>query len=295
MNPSASAALHTGRTVFLRRPRGDAISTCAYEGGGVDAGRPAVLGVILLAGILSGCATPQGAPSAPARAAARAQAPASAQAVAPTQAPARGIAGPPRSGRSFEVVSAESRLTVLVYRAGVLAALGHNHVVSCRCLTGTVYLPRDPLRAGFDLRIEADAFTVDDPVLRAAEHSRDFPPDGEPSARQGTRDHMLGAALLNAAKYPDITLRSEGLRASPGGRRGDVVAEVLVGMAGHERPVTVPIHYDIRADEIVIAGEFPLKQTDLGLTPFSLAGGALKVRDAMTVRLRLLARPSHRP
>jgi hypothetical protein len=50
------------------------------------------------------------------------------------------------------------------------------------------------------------------------------------------------------------------------------------------------MHYDIRADEIRVTGEFPLKQTDLGLRPFSAAGGALKVRDAMTVRLNLLAR-----
>lgn len=232
----------------------------------------AILGAILLAGLLTGCATPQGSPP------------------AVGQAPAQRIAPSPLLGRPFEVVSAESRLTVLVYRAGALAALEHNHVVSCRCLSGSVYLPRDPLRAAFDLRVSVEGLTVDDPALRAAEHSRDFPPDGSSSGREGTRHNMLSAALLNGATYPDITLRSQGLRPSPDGKRGDVVAQVLVRVAGRSRSLAVPMHYDIRADEIRVTGEFPLKQTDLGLRPFSAAGGALKVRDGMTVRLSLLAR-----
>lgn len=232
----------------------------------------AVLGAILVAGLLAGCATPQGSPP------------------AVSQAPARRVAPRPLLGHPFEVVAAESRLTILVYRAGALAALEHNHVVSCRCLSGTVYLPRDPLQAAFDLRVSVEGLTVDDPALRAAEHSRDFPADSSSSGREGTRHNMLSTALLNGATYPDITLRSEGLRPSPGGKRGDVVAQVLVRVAGRSRSLAVPMHYEIGADEIRVTGEFPLKQTDLGLTPFSAAGGALKVRDGMTVRLSLLAR-----
>lgn len=197
----------------------------------------------------------------------------------------------PLRGQPFEVVAGESRLIILVYRAGALAAFGHNHVVACRCLSGTIYLPHDPLRAGFDLRVGVAGLTVDDPALRAAEHSRDFPPDGSSSARAGTRHNMLSAALLNAAVYPDISLRSEGLRQAADGKSGDVVAQVLVRVAGQSRPLAVPLHYDIRPDEIRVSAEFPLTQTQLGLTPFSAAGGALKVRDGMTVRLSLLARP----
>ena len=196
----------------------------------------------------------------------------------------------PLVGKPFDVIPARSRLIVLVYRAGPLAALGHNHVIACRCLTGTVYLPRDPLHAGFDLHIAVKQFTVDDPALRAAEHSADFPPDVSQSARQGTRHNMLGAAQLNAANFPEITLRSAGLQPSPDGKRNDVVAQVLVRLAGAQRSIAVPLHYDVRADEIVVTGEFPLKQTDLGLTPFSVLGGSLEVRNGMKVRLRLVAR-----
>jgi len=248
------------------------ISASEYKGSGAAAGVPGLLGVLALVGILAGCATPQVAPPAPA------------------SEPAKRVLPSPLPGRPFDVIPAESRLTILVYRAGALAMLGHDHVVSCRCLSGKVYLPGDPLRAGFDLRVSVKGFTVDDPAARAAEHSKEFPPDVPPGAQEATRHNMLSTALLDAATYPDITLRAQGLRPSSDGKRGDVDAEVLVGVAGQSRSITVPIHYDVRADQIVVTGEFPLKQTDLGLTPFSAAGGALKVRDDMDVRLSLIAR-----
>jgi hypothetical protein len=238
---------------------------------GDAAGTRAVLGAILLAGV-SACVTRQVAPS------------------ASGQAPAARLVPSPLVGRPFDIIAAESRLIVLVYRAGPLAALGNNHVIACRCLSGTIYLPRDPMRASFDLRVAVTQLTVDDPAARAAEHSPDFPPDVAASARQGTRHNMLGAAQLNAARYPDIALRSAGLRSSPDGKRADIVAQVLVRLDGEWHSVQVPMRYEIRGDRITASGEFPLRQTELGLTPFSALGGGLQVRDDMKVWLRLAAR-----
>jgi len=230
----------------------------------------AVLGAILLAD-LSGCVTRQVAP------------------------PVTRLVPSPLVGRPFDVIAAESQLIVLVYRAGALAALGHNHVIACRCLAGTIYVPRDPTRASLDLRFAVGQLTVDDPALRTAEQSPDFPPDVTPAARQGTRHNMLSAALLNAARYPDITLRSAGLRPARAGKSADMVAQVLVRIGDGWHSVAVPLRYRIRGDEIVVTGEFPLKQTDLGLTPFSALGGGLQVRDDMNIRLRLVARRRRHP
>lgn len=204
--------------------------------------------------------------------------------------PAAQLLPSPLRGQRYDVVTTQSRLVVLAYRAGPLAALGHDHVIACRCLTGTVYLPRDPLHASFDVRIPLRQLTVDDPALRAAQRSADFPPDVPPSARQGTRRHMLGAALLNAARFPDITLRSAGLRPSPDGKQGDILVLVRAQIAGRSRSLEIPMHYEIRSGEIVATGAFPLRQTDLGLTPYGVLGGALRVKDRMQVRLTLLAR-----
>jgi hypothetical protein len=237
---------------------------------GAAAGTAAVLGAILLAGV-SGCVTPRATPPVTGR------------------APATQPVPSPLVGRPFDVNTAESSLVVLVYRAGPLAALGHNHVISCSCLSGTIYLPRNPMHASFDLRLAVTHFTVDDPALRAAEHSPDFPPDVAPSARQGTRHNMLGGAQLNAARYPDIELRSAGLRPAPHGSGADIAAQVLVRLDGEWHSVVVPMRYRIHGGRIIASGDFPLKQTDLGLTPFSALGGGLQVRDEMKVRLMLTA------
>lgn len=231
-----------------------------------------ILSAIVLAAGLAGCATP----------------PAPGPVAAP--APAARAAPSAHNGRPFAVVPGKSSLLVLVYRAGPLASLGHNHVIACRCITGTLYLPPDPVQGSFVLRIAVDQFTVDDPTLRAAEHSVDFPPDVPQSARQGTRHNMLGTAVLYAARYREIVLQSESLRRSSDGKPGDLIAEVLIDVRGHSRSVAVPVHYQIRAHRLVASGEFSLRQTAIGLTPFSALAGALQVRDTMKVRFRLEAK-----
>lgn len=210
---------------------------------------------------------------------------------APLAGPATARAAPaPHLGQAFGVVPAESLLIVLVYRAGALAAFGHNHIVACRCISGMIYVPRDPAQASFDLRIPVGQLTVDDPAMRVAEHSTDFPADVSESAQQAVRHNMLTAPVLDAAQYPDIVLRAQGLRQSSDGKPGDIVARVLIQLRGESRPIVVPVHYDLRANEVVASGELPLDQTDLGLTPFSTLGGALSVRNGMRVRFRLVAR-----
>jgi hypothetical protein len=255
------------------------MNASAWNRGGTAAKLGTALAAVMFIASLSGCATRQ--PAQPGL-------PAPGQ--APAQAPAQRFIPSPLHGRPFEVIPEQSRLIVLVYRAGPLASLGHNHVIACRCLTGTIYLPRDPLRASFDLRIPVNQFTVDDPELRASEGGSDFPPDVPQSARQGTRHNMLGPDVLRAAKYPDIELRSSGLRPSPDGRPNDILVDVLVWVDGAPHSICVPMHYEIRAQEILVSGEFPQKQTDLGLTPFSALGGALRVRDSLRVRLEVTAR-----
>jgi len=52
----------------------------------------------------------------------------------------------------------------------------------------------------------------------------------------------------------------------------------------------VPVRYRIAADGALEAsGEFPLRQSELGLTPFSGLLGALQVQDEMRISFRIMA------
>ena len=188
-------------------------------------------------------------------------------------------------GRPYDIASGESLLTLLVFRGGALAKAGHNHVIASHALHGTFYVPADLTRTTFEVHFPVAELTVDETPLRAKENEADFPPDVADSAKEGTRKNMLGGSLLDAEHYPEIDLQSSGLEQSG----SQWLAHVKVTVRGHDSTVAVPVRYEAHGDEIVVSGEFPLKQTDLGLTPFSALLGALQVVDEMKVRFRIVA------
>jgi polyisoprenoid-binding protein YceI len=179
-------------------------------------------------------------------------------------------------------------LTILVFRGGPLAKAGHNHVIASHTLHGTLYVPVDRARTTFEVHLPVTELTVDEEALRAKENEADFPPDVPDSAKDGTRRNMLGGALLDAQHYPEIVLRSSSLEAAPGGSGLQWLAHAQVTVRDRTSPVVVPVRYEQHADEIVVSGELPLKQSDLGLTPFSALLGALQVVDEMKVRFRIV-------
>ena len=172
-----------------------------------------------------------------------------------------------------------------MFRGGPLAKAGHNHVIASHALRGTLYVPADLTRTTFEVHFPVAELTVDEAALRAKENEADFPPDVPDSAKEGTRKNMLSGALLDAEHYPDIDLRSSSLEQSG----SQWLAHVTVTVRGHESAIAVPVQYHSQGDEVVVSGEFPLKQTDLGLTPFSALLGALQVVDEMKVRFRIVA------
>jgi hypothetical protein len=104
---------------------------------------------------------------------------------------------------------------------------------------------------------------------------------------------MLGPALLDAQHNPEILLQSLQLEVEGGGAAaaGTVLAHVQSTVRGQLRSFTVPVRYRLAGEGGVEAsGEFPLRQSDLGLTPFSALLGALQVQDEMRVSFHILAR-----
>jgi polyisoprenoid-binding protein YceI len=206
--------------------------------------------------------------------------------------PAAGQPAAAHEGRPYDIASGESLLTILVFRGGALAKAGHNHVIASHTLTGTIYVPADIARSSFEVHLPVTELTVDEAALRAKEDGADFPPDIPDSAKDGTRRNMLSAALLDGEHYPEIVLRSERLEPPAGGSETQWLAHVQITVRDNVRSIVVPVHYEQKADELVVSGELPLKQSDLGLTPFSALLGALQVLDDMKVKFSIVASPA---
>ena len=201
------------------------------------------------------------------------------------------------------MVAEESLLTVLVFRGGPLAKAGHNHVIASHELSGVAFVPDDVSGASFEVHVPVGSFTIDEPELRALE-GQEFSAEVPDSAREGTRKNMLSEPMLDGERYPEIVLRSaaiaggavaDGAATADGAAGGavapgTVVAAVNITVRGQTRIVSVPLRYQIEGDALRVQGELTLKQTELGLTPFSLFGGALRVEDEMRVKVFLVAR-----
>ena len=192
----------------------------------------------------------------------------------------------PHAGRPFDVASRESLLTILAFRGGTLAKVGHNHVIASHDVSGTFYVPDDVSQTTFELHVPVAQLTIDEPELRAKE-GPDFPTDVPDSAKEGTRRNMLSDALLSGTEFPEIKLVGQHIEATAPGSQ--VRADVQMSVRGQTHTLSVPVVYSLVNGELTASGDLPIKQTDLGLTPFSALLGALAVQDEMRVRFRIVA------
>jgi hypothetical protein len=210
----------------------------------------------------------------------------------PAPPPRSGAAPAPATGpfEPFVIDSAASELRLFVYRAGAMAALGHNHVIVNRQLCGVVRLAAEPAGSGFDVTVAVGGFSVDEPALRR-EAGEDFASEVSDAARSGTLRNMLSAALLDGANYAAVHIQS--LQVSE--VDGKLAVSAAMQVKAYRATVNIPFTLEKQPDSLVASGEISLKQSDLGLTPFSVMLGALAVRDEFRARFKILAHKADSP
>jgi polyisoprenoid-binding protein YceI len=184
---------------------------------------------------------------------------------------------------TYKIDSLNSELEILVYRAGPLANLGHNHVMVSHAVTGAVQVGTTLSTSSFSLAVPADSLVVDDVQSRRAA-GEDFPGDIPEDAKSGTRRNMLSAAVLNAAEFPTISVTSVSLA----GTLDALSAELTISVAGHEAHISAPCTLQGNAHTLTAVGSMELRQTAIGLTPYSLLHGALQVQDAMRLKYSIV-------
>jgi hypothetical protein len=190
----------------------------------------------------------------------------------------------------YRVDPLASQVLVLVYRDGPMARLGHNHVISVKQLAGEVVVPQDRAGTHFELEFPAAAMSVDESALRAG-LGEDFKSPLDAASVDGTRTHMLGDKLLDTARFPMIRLKSGPLR--PDGERWIVTVNIAV--RDHGSAVDVPVALTLGAEELDADGEFDLSHAQLGLTPYSIGLGALRVAETIHIRFHVVARYTAAP
>lgn len=175
----------------------------------------------------------------------------------------------------LRVDSARSLVVIQVYRAGTLARLGHDHIVASHHVSGFVSLEEGLA----DVYVQLEQLVVDEPGLRTEAGLETQP---SPESIEGTRSNML-TKTLDSGQFPYALIHAT---------RADVnhrTLNVSIKLHGVTRSFDVPVQVENIRNGIVVDGKMSFNQTDFGITPFSVLGGAIQVQDRVDLRFRIVA------
>jgi len=185
---------------------------------------------------------------------------------------------------AYRIVPEQSLVRILALRGGKLASAGHNHVIASHDLGGTVWLHEEPGHSGFQIAMPVAQLAVDEQELRKDE-GPEFAREVPQSAREGTLRNLLGAELLQADQFPLITLTSVQVT----GTFEQLQARTRVEIRGQAHEIDVPVSVERAGNRLTATGEFAVRQSELGLAPFTVMLGALQVQDELKVKFRIVA------
>ena len=170
-----------------------------------------------------------------------------------------------------------SRAYIYVGKTG----LGHEHAVVGAVRSGSIALGagKDAGEIVFDMR----TFTADTPEAR-----RYIGLNGTTSAstRQQVNANMLGADVLNVARFPTATFKiASATKLSKPNRNGKPQYQLdgKFTLRGVTQPLKVIAEAVDVQDKVHLRGSFAIFQTSFGITPFSKAFGAIGVANQLTI------------
>jgi len=171
------------------------------------------------------------------------------------------------SAQAADLDLAASKITIHVEKSGIFAAFAHNHIVSAPLASGSL----DAAQRTVELAFHAADLKVLDPGASASE-------------RQKIQSTMQSPEVLDPAKFPDISFASTSVE-SPAPNRYLVHGNLT--LHGVTKPIDLPVsfasgHY---------TGKVSIKQTDFGITPVKIAGGAVRVKDPVSIEFDIVSTP----
>lgn len=185
----------------------------------------------------------------------------------------------PAAPTSYTFGAPRSSVEITVYKEGLFSAFGHNHLIAAKDFSGAVQFDPGKIESSsVTLRVVAESLTAIDPGESAGD-------------RQQVQAAMLGEQVLDTARYPEISFHSASVTHVQ--RQGSGWRVTLAGVLqlhGTQKPVTFPLSVRLANGELIAEGEVFLLQSNYGITPIKVAGGAVKVKDRLRIRFEIHAR-----
>jgi polyisoprenoid-binding protein YceI len=174
----------------------------------------------------------------------------------------------PLSAQEQQIDTQRSTISIHVGKTGLLAAAAHEHDVDAPVSSGVIQESGTP---HIEFRVETAKMKLrPDPKIDAKD--------------QATIQTHMEELVLETKKFPEISFRSSAVR-----KLGEGQWKVDGALTLHG--VTKQISLAVKKNGDAYATHFALKQTDYGITPITVAGGIIKVKDEVQLEFRIFARP----
>lgn len=170
------------------------------------------------------------------------------------------------AGTARDIDTARSMLTVRVYKTGLFSAFAHDHQIRAPIRSGTINEDKNSVE-----------FTVDSRSLRVLD------PQASEKERGEIQSTMLGPKVLDSEKFPEIRFQSTSI-----GEGGEGKWIVRGDLSFHGE--THPVKLDVQGADGHYTGAVPLSQKEFGITPISLGGGSIKVKNEVRVEFEIFAK-----
>lgn len=177
----------------------------------------------------------------------------------------------------FRINPARSIVVIEVRRGGSMAQFGHDHVVASHDVAGLVA----PDEGRADLWVPLDALVVDEPALRA-EAGFDTQPSADDIA--GTRSNMIGR-VLETDRHPHALIAVSEL----GSGGSSIRVRIDITLHGITRSFETVARYEKTEEDLSVSGAIAIDQSEFGIVPLSVLGGAIAVQDRLKMSYRIRA------
>ena len=161
----------------------------------------------------------------------------------------------------------KSSLKIRVFKAGAFSAFAHDHEIEAPMEEGKI---DSSAAASVQLRVDSRKMRVLDPEISV-------------DKRAEIQHTMQGAAVLDVEHFPEIAYQSTTVTSSGDGH-GHWEVHGILTLVGKKQPVVVEVslqggHY---------RGSASFKQSEFGITPIRIAGGAVKVKDEVKIEFDIV-------
>lgn len=181
------------------------------------------------------------------------------------------------AAHTYSLIPSESSFTLFVAKTGLLSGVAHDHNIGVKSFSGRVVVPASGPGAGsLELDVDANSLVILDKIS-----------DKDKNEITGN----MNKYVLEPGKFPKITFRSTSLaNFTQNGNNASFTLNGDLTLHGATKRIAIPVTLAMDGQRLRATGQYTLRQTDFGITPYSAALGTIKVKNEVIVRFNIVAK-----